>query len=100
MKEMSLQAAKMLSSLGIKKDDRVTLILKQRYEFWFLLLALHRIGAIAIPATHMLSAHDIEYRINSAGIKMIISVSADHLTEYTDEADCKTGNKIMKMTVH
>ncbi len=100
MKEMSLQAAKMLSSLGIKKGDRVTLILKQRYEFWFLLLALHRIGAIAIPATHMLSAHDIEYRINSAGIKMIISVSADHLTEYTDEADCKTGNKIMKMTVH
>ena len=43
MKEMSLQAAKMLSSLGIKKDDIVTLILKQRYEFWFLLLALYRI---------------------------------------------------------
>lgn len=100
MKEMSLRVANMLSSLGIKKGDRVMLILKQRYEFWFLLLALHRIGAVAIPATHMLSSHDIEYRINSAGIKMIISVASDHLTEYADEADSATGNKIMKMTVH
>ena len=69
----SNRTANYLKSLGVKKGDRIQLILRRRYEFWFFLLALHRIGAIAVPATHMLSASDIEYRAHAAGIKMIVT---------------------------
>ncbi len=54
-------------SLGITRGDKVMLILKRRAEFWFAVIALHKIGAIAIPATHLLTAKDIVYRCNAAG---------------------------------
>lgn len=73
MSELSKQTANLLVAKGIKKGDRVMLILRRRWEFWPLMLALHRIGAIAIPATNQLLAEDITYRIKSAGIKMIVS---------------------------
>ena len=69
----SKKAANYLKSLGIKKGDAVMLILRRRYEWWWLMLALHRIGAIAVPATDQLLVKDIEYRTNAAEIKMIIS---------------------------
>ena len=72
MKELSDKAASYFMSLGIGHGDMVMLILKRKYEFWISMLALHKIGAVAIPATHMLTKHDIVYRNNRADIKAII----------------------------
>ena len=78
MKDYSNRAANFFVSAGIGKGDPVMLILKRRYEFWFCLLALHKIGAIAVPATHLLTEKDISYR-NNAGIKMIVCVNEKRL---------------------
>ncbi|MDR1748341.1 MAG: AMP-binding protein [Spirochaetaceae bacterium] len=86
MMEASNRTANYLVSQGIRKGDAVMLILRRRYEFWFFLLALHKIGAIAIPATNMLLRKDIEYRNNAAGIKMIITIDDDPLQEEIDAA--------------
>jgi acetyl-CoA synthetase len=71
--EMSKKAANFLVAHGIKKGDAVMLILRRRYEFWWFIIALHRIGAIVVPATDQLLVKDIEYRNNAAQIKMIVS---------------------------
>lgn len=73
MSEVSQRTANFLSAQGIRKGDAVLLILRRRYEFWWFILALHRIGAIAVPATDQLLVKDIEYRNNAAEIKMIVS---------------------------
>lgn len=75
IKRASNQTANYFKSLGIKKGDKVMLILKRHYQFWFIMLALHKIGAIAIPATNQLKEHDITYRINKAGVKMVVCTS-------------------------
>ena len=62
------------------------MILKRRYEFWFSILALHKIGAIAIPATHLLTPKDLIYRNNAAGVKMIIAVSESETIRNINEA--------------
>jgi acetyl-CoA synthetase len=80
------KAANFLTALDIKKGDAVMLILRRRYEFWFFLLALHKIGAIAVPATNMLLEKDIVYRNNAAGIKMIITLDDPHLQTEADKA--------------
>ena len=74
LKEQSDQAASYLQSLGIGKNDPVMLILKRRYEWWVVMLALCKIGAIVIPATHMLTKKDIIYRNSRASVKAIICV--------------------------
>ncbi|HOJ10305.1 MAG TPA: AMP-binding protein [Clostridiales bacterium] len=86
LKEYSNKAANFFKSLGIKKGDSVMLILKRRYEFWFCLLALHKIGAIAIPATHLLTPKDIVYRNNAASIKMIITVAEDEVIGHIENS--------------
>ena len=86
MKLHSDRAANFLSSIGIRKGDPVMLILKRRYEFWFACLALHKIGAVCIPATHLLTVKDIVYRNNAAAIKMIISVSEPEVINRVNEA--------------
>ena len=63
---LSSQAGSFLLKQGIQKGDRVLLILKRHYEYWYLALALHKIGAVTVPATYMLRTDDIIYRINSA----------------------------------
>ncbi len=72
MKEMTDRTASYFQSLGIEKGDRVMLILKRNYEFWFSIVALHKIGAVVIPATHLLTKKDIVYRNNMAGTKAIV----------------------------
>ena len=72
LKEQSDRTASFFQSRGIKRGDAVMLILKRRYEFWFSILALHKLGAICIPATHMLTKEDIVYRNNAASVKMIV----------------------------
>lgn len=86
IKDQSDRAASFFLSIGIKRGDRVMLILKRRYEFWFAIIGLHKIGAIAIPATHLLTKKDIVYRNNAAGIKAIVSTDDDVVLKHVDEA--------------
>ena len=72
MKKASNQCANYFKSLGIKKGDRVMLILKRHYQFWFAMLGLNKLGAIAIPAPNQLLEHDIEYRFNAAGVCAVL----------------------------
>ena len=84
MKRYTDMTASYFQSLGIGRGDMVMLILKRRYEFWFSIVALHKLGAVVIPATHLLTKKDIVYRCNAADIKMIVcageSVITDHIT--------------------
>ncbi len=72
LKRLSNKCANYFASLGIHRGDKVMLVLRRNYQFWIALLALHKIGAIAVPASNLLKAHDYEYRFNAAGIKAII----------------------------
>ena len=75
LKKASDETASFFQSQGIGRGDKVMMILKRRYEFWFSILALHKIGAVGIPATHLLTTKDLVYRNNAAGVKMIVTVS-------------------------
>jgi acetyl-CoA synthetase len=86
LRRESNRTARFLQSLGVRKGDAVMLVLRRRYEFWFFLLALHKIGAIAVPATNMLHASDIVYRTNAAGIKVIVSLDDPVLQKEVDAA--------------
>jgi len=96
MKENSDKTAAYFQSLGIGKGDAVMLILKRHYEWWYCMVALHKIGAIAIPVTNQLLTHDIVYRINAASIKAVVCTSDGEVSDLVDEAqketaDLKTG---------
>lgn len=82
----SNKVASYLLSLGIKKGDFVMLILKRRYQFWLTMLALHKIGAIAIPATFLLTKKDIIYRVKSADIKAIVCCGDEEILRHVNEA--------------
>ena len=84
IKEQSDRAAAYFMQLGIGKGDMVMLILKRRYEFWISMLALHKIGAVAIPATHMLTTHDIVYRNNRASVKAIICAGEEYIMQQVE----------------
>ncbi|MBO5746409.1 MAG: AMP-binding protein [Clostridia bacterium] len=86
MKHASSQTANYFKSLGIGKGDKVMLILKRHYQFWFSMIALHKIGAIAIPATNQLKEHDITYRLNAAGVKAIICTADGDVSNEVDLA--------------
>ncbi|MBO4760052.1 MAG: AMP-binding protein, partial [Spirochaetaceae bacterium] len=86
MKELSDSAASFFLSLGIKRGDMVLLILQRRYEFWISMMALHKIGAVAIPASHMLTTEDIEYRNNMVNIKAIVAVNVPDVVQHINEA--------------
>ena len=79
LKVQTDQAASYLQTLGIGKNDPVMLILKRHYEWWVIMLALCKIGAIVIPATHMLTKHDIVYRNTRASVKAIICAKDDYI---------------------
>jgi len=101
-KDLSLasqRTANFLVEQGIQKGDRVMLILRRRYEFWFFLLALHRIGAIAIPATNMLAAEDLEYRFNAAEVKMVVTYDEPALQKEVDKAKSKCSSVEKLVTV-
>lgn len=79
LKDASDRVASYFLSLGIGHGDMVMLILKRRHEWWTAMLALHKIGAVAIPATHMLTTHDIVYRNNRASVKAIVCVGETYV---------------------
>lgn len=97
LSKASSQTAHYFKSLGINKGDAVMVMLKNRYEFWYCLLALHRIGAIAVPATHMLTKKDILYRNEKASIKAIVSVNDARLLDAVDET--MDASEILKVRV-
>lgn len=86
IKKQSDRAASYFQSIGIGKGDMVMLILKRRYEFWFAVIALHKLGAIAIPATHLLTQKDIIYRNNAADIKAIVCVNDEIVIKHINDA--------------
>lgn len=97
MKEYSDRTASFFQSLGIGRGDMVMLILKRRYQFWFSILALHKLGAVAIPATHLLMPKDIVYRCNAAKIKAIVAVGDEVVTENIEKAlpKCPTVRRVI-----
>ena len=82
MKHYTDITASYFQSLGIGRGDMVMLILKRRYEFWFSIIALHKLGATVIPATHLLTKKDIVYRCNAADIKMIVAAGEEVITKH------------------
>ena len=94
IKKQSARCANYFLSLGIKKGDKVMLVLKRHYQFWFAMIALHKIGAIAIPATYQLREHDFIYRFNAAGVSAIVCTSDGDCAEIVDkvQSECPTLN--------
>ena len=86
MKRESDKAASYFLEQGIKKGDFVMLILKRHYQFWFAIVALHKIGAIGIPATNQLLVKDLIYRLNSADVKAVICTSDGEISDFVDLA--------------
>ena len=86
LKEKTDKTAAYFQSLGIGKGDMVMLILKRRYEFWYSIIALHKLGAVVIPATHLLTEKDIIYRCEAADIKAIVAVGETVVLDHIKNA--------------
>ena len=99
IKRASNQCANYFKSIGIKPGDRVMLVLKRHYQFWFSILALHKLGAIAIPATDQLQAHDYEYRFTSAGVSAIVCSTDGDTANQIELAEEKVGKLENKLLV-
>ncbi|MHB8065738.1 MAG: AMP-binding protein [Ruminiclostridium sp.] len=99
LKEYSDKTANFFKSIGIKRGDPVMLVLKRRYEFWFCILALHKLGAITIPATHLLTSKDFVYRANAADIKMVVCVPDPEVIKHVEEAEGKSPSLIYKALI-
>jgi len=99
MKYYSDKAANLFRSAGIRKGDPVMLILKRHYTFWFCTLALNKIGAITIPATHLLSTKDIIYRNNAADIKMIVCLPDSLVIQHVEDSESKSPTLKYKMLI-
>ncbi|MBR1927831.1 MAG: AMP-binding protein, partial [Bacteroidales bacterium] len=98
LKIMSDRAASYFQTLGIGKGDMVMIILGRRYEFWVTMLALHKIGAVAIPATHLLTARDIIYRIWKAGVKSVSCAGERYILDNVKAAYDKCGGESSSVT--
>ena len=99
MKDASSQAANYFTSLGVKRGDRVMLVLKRHYQFWFAILGLHKLGAIAIPATNQLMEHDFSYRFQAAGVSAIVCTADGDTAHQVDIAEADAGAHLTKVLV-
>ena len=99
IKDASSQSANYFKSLGIKRGDRVMLVLKRHYQFWFAILGLHKLGAIAIPATNQLVAHDFTYRFNAAGVSTVLCTADGDTAHQIELAQKETGLELTKILV-
>jgi len=100
IKKASNQCANYFKSLGIKKGDRVMLVLKRHYQFWFAMMGLNKLGAIAIPATNQLLEHDFDYRFKSAGVSAILCTADGDTAHQVDIAAEKNPGLIHKIIVN
>ena len=96
--EYSTRAANLFKAHGIGKGDAVMLILKRNYQFWFSILALHKLGAVAIPATHLLTEKDIVYRIQSANVKAVVCTAECSSHSFIDGAERELGVSLVKFS--
>ena len=99
MKDASSQSANYFKSLGIKRGDRVMLVLKRHYQFWFAILGLHKLGAIAIPATNQLMEHDFDYRFRAAGVSAILCTADGDTARQVELAENGLDTKLTKILV-
>jgi len=89
MKKESARTANYFKSLGIKRGDRVMLILKRHYQFWFSILALHKLGAVAIPATNQLQEKDLSYRFTAGQVSAVVCTADGDVADAVDQAAAK-----------
>ena len=99
MKDASSQSANYFKSLGIKRGDRVMLVLKRHYQFWFAILGLHKLGAIAIPATNQLMEHDFVYRFQAADVSAVLCTADGNTAEQIELAEKSAGMRLTKVLV-
>ncbi len=100
LKRESSRCANYFKAMGIKKGDKVMLVLKRHYQFWYAMLGLNKIGAIGIPATNQLQEHDFEYRFNSAGVSAIICTADGDTAHQVDVASQKCEGLKLKFIVN
>ena len=99
IKKYSNKTANYFKALGIKKGDKVMLVLKRHYQFWFSIIALHKLGAVAIPATNQLLEHDFTYRFNAADIKAVVATSDGNVAQEIEFAEPKCPSLELKVIV-
>ncbi len=87
IKRLSDKTANFLASQGISKGDYVLVVVKHSFQFWYLSIALHKIGAVMVPATFMLRKHDVEYRVSAADIKACVCTATCDIAEQVDLAE-------------
>ena len=95
----SSRAANYFKTLGIKRGDRVLLILKRHYQFWIAMMGLNKLGAVALLASNQMLAHDLEYRFKAAGITAVIATGDDHVPEHVEEAAAAAYPEMLKILV-
>ena len=100
LSDNSKRAAAYLASLGIGKGDAVLLILKRHYQFWYVILALHRLGAVGVPATNQLMKKDIVYRLEKAHIKAVVCTAEGDIAQAVDDAAQECGGVDVKLIVN
>ncbi len=99
IKDASSQSANYFKSLGIQRGDRVMLVLKRHYQFWFAILGLHKLGAIAIPATNQLVEKDFVYRFTAAGVSAVIATADGDTAHQIEMAEKTAGMNLTKILV-
>ena len=99
MKLLSAQAANYFTSLGIRRGDRVMLVLKRHWQFWPAILGLHKLGAVAIPATNQLQAHDFEYRFNAASVSAVLCTADGETAAQVDAVESACPSLRVKVLV-
>ena len=97
LSRLSTRAANMFRGWGIKKGDKVMLVLKRNYQYWYAILGLMKLGAIAIPATHMLTTKDFQYRFQAADVSAVIATAHAEAAHYIDEADELLGDRHLRV---
>ncbi len=100
LSEASNQAANYFTALGIGKGDKVMLVLKRHFQFWFSILALHKIGAVVIPATNQLMDHDFTYRFEAGDVKAILCTADGETAEHAERAMKELGRDLIKVIVN
>jgi acetyl-CoA synthetase len=95
LERLSNKAAHVLRDMGVERGDAVMLLLKRRLEFWICILAIHKLGAVAVPTSHMVSAEDIHERVNIADCKIVIGVNSDGICEKIENAINETKARLL-----
>ncbi len=97
MKRLADKAANFFASQGIGKGDHVMLLVKGCYDFWFSLVGLHKLGAIAVPGTHMLTSHDLVYRLDITKSKLIVCANIESLLYEVDKTSSEYKGEFYQM---